>query len=120
MRVISSIIAAIILASLLLAFRIWTEVDPHFGSRDQIVVPLLYLFASTGAISAVVALILASRCRLIALGFGVYSILHGAVCIYQSWRWGYQPGVFDFVSGVSICAGLRAVMMMRKKHDHAA
>src|SRR5437016_9806978 len=114
MRVISSIVAVLILGSFPLALRIWRDVDPHFSSRDQIVGPLAILFALTGAIAAFIAISLAAKRRPASVGFSVYALLHGAGCLYLTWRSGYRPSVFDFLAGISICVGPRALMMMRK------
>jgi hypothetical protein len=119
MRVISSIVAVLVLASFPLALRIWREVDPHFSSRDQIVGPLAILFALTGLVAAVIAIVLAAKRRPVSAGFSVYAILHGAACLYLTWSWDNGPGVFDVLAGISICIGLRAVAMMRKKHEQA-
>jgi hypothetical protein len=120
MRFISSIVAVIVLGSFPLALRIWKEVDPQFSSRDQIVGPLAILFALTGVMAAFAAIALAAKRRPVSMGFSVYAVLHGAGCLYLTWRWGYRPSLFDVAAGVSICAALRAFMMMRKKHDHPA
>ena len=120
MRVMSSIVAVLLLASFPLALRIWREIDPHFSGRDHIVGPLAVLFALTGVVAAVIAIVLAAKEHPVAAGFSVYGILHGAGWLYLTWRWGYTPGLFDVLAAVSICIGLRAVMMMRKRHDKAA
>lgn len=117
MRVISSIVAVIILGSFPLALRIWREVDPNFSSRDQIVGPLAILFALTGVIAAFFAITLAAKRRPVSVGFSVYAMLHGTGILYLAWRGGYSPSLFDVLAGISICVGLRAIMMMRKKHD---
>lgn len=123
MRILSSIVATIVLASLLLAFQIWREVDPHFNSRDQMVGTLAIVFVLTGVITAFTAIVLALKRRPVAVGFGVYAMLHGSGWLYCTWRWntlGGRPGLFDILACLAICAGLRAVMMLRKCHHNAA
>src|SRR5215203_4529653 len=120
MRVMSSIIAVVVFASLPLAFLLWQKFDPHFSGRDGIVTPLVLIWASTGAIAASVAIALTTKRRPIAVGFGVYAILHGITCLYFTWRGGFTPGFLDIVVGLSICVGLRAVMKMTRKHENAA
>jgi hypothetical protein len=120
MRVISSMLAVLILGSFPLALRIWSEVDPHFSSRGPILGPLAILFALTGTIAAFIAIALAAKRRPVSVGFSVYALLHGAGCLYLTWRSGYGPSMSDLLAGTSICVGLRALMMIRKKHGHVA
>jgi hypothetical protein len=115
MRVASSIVAVIVFASLCLALLLWQKFDSRFDGRDHIVRPLLLVFVLTGPIAALVAIALATTRRPVAVGFGVYSILHGSIFIYFQWRGGFTPGLLDVVAALSICIGLRAVMMLTKK-----
>lgn len=113
MRIISSIVAVVILASLFLAFQIWREVDPHFGSRDQIVVPIAFTLYLTGGIAALAAIAFARKRRPVAVGFAVYAMLHGSGWLFFMWRGrgSHMPDPFDVAAGISICVGLRALMM---------
>lgn len=120
MRVGSSIVAVTVFGCVCVALLLWRDLDPHFNRRDQIVRPLLLVFGLTGPIAALVAIALAIARRPIAVGFGVYSILHGTVFLYFQWLGGFTPGLIDIVAGLSICIGLRAVMMLTKKHDKGA
>jgi hypothetical protein len=117
MRIISSIVAVVVLVGLFPAIQIWKAVDPQFYDRREILQTLMTVFIFSGAIAAFLAIILASDRKPIAMGFGVYAMLHGSWFLHLTWGAGDRPGWYHILAGLAICVGLRAVMMLCKRHE---
>lgn len=110
------VVAAVVaLAAAPSTLFLWMALDPQFKSRDWLYNPLALLWLASGSVAGVIGVLKARKMRPVTWGVAIYSLLHGCILLAFMVMVGGRPGILDLTPAVSVCLGMRAIMMMRGK-----